>query len=106
MTADIQQSNWTAAQHTWAHLVHALGGQLCASLDLLSDPATTAGWRAAADSYRLLGQLPQEALCVENLGHWLSLIPGDRFAGLKSTLQSRQVQCLLISCHLSLTASP
>ena len=107
MLASINES-WHAAWDVWEHLTHALGAQLCASFELLSaDPTHTVQWTMAPLMHStLLGQLPQEALCVENLGHWLHAVPSKKQEGLKKLLRGARQQWFnapYLSLQLSLT---
>lgn len=94
----------------WRNITHALGGILCASLNLLADAHSVAapafilsleplprrnppegskgGSEGGSDGTThnaagtwLLGSLPQEAVCTENLNAWLRLLPGKRDNG-------------------------
>ncbi|KAK9809593.1 hypothetical protein WJX73_005702 [Symbiochloris irregularis] len=102
--------DWHAAWETWEHLANALGAQLCASLNLLAADLThTVQWTTGKqDQSVLFGQLPQEALCVENLGHWLQSVPSEKHEGLKKLLRGARRQWFnapYLSLQLSLTRS-
>eukprot|EP00850_Spirogloea_muscicola_P014269 SM000101S09267 [mRNA] locus=s101:244995:249777:- [translate_table: standard] len=82
---------------TWRNLTHALSGLLCASLNLLGDPAAAA---APSLSFRpdggggswqqgspvRYGTLPREPVCTENLTPWLKLLPCRDKVGLATLL--------------------
>eukprot|EP00798_Chlamydomonas_sp_ICE-L_P031198 gene31198-6345_t len=83
----------------WVDLTHALSGQFCASINLLSDLESVAVRRHYSNASSLQGShrieelyasMPKEAVCAENLTPWAKLLPCQDNAGLASLLKNRQ----------------